>query len=448
MKNLVLITSFALLLFVFPRSSSAQIVTIFPDTPTVDNCFPFGDGVIGVPDINWPPFMGFIYQNIPAFELKQGDILAFDLGAVNSADVQLAIELAPTTFNGGDQPVADSFVQVVSNTQTPFNPNGDTVEGDFELMFITEAPFSFPGGGLIIRFSDPSAAYQLNDNCDQVLVWGASTDTSGFFVKRYWSDMDGVPPYDFEGNDSIGAFAVFSSPPSDEVVFTTDEPNFVDDNPRLDFQDFADTPIAPGNFLVCPAPADADSDDVCFSPGQILPGIAFTDNPGPDANGLFLAGANVLGLGNPSNVLTNNIFADAFEVQFNDGDTDTVGMELGCLNTDPNANACALQVDVHGPGDVLLGTYYIVATNLFNTFLGVESDQEITRIVVSEDFMLDARGLLFILFGIGGTGGGGGGGGCAIAGAGVGPEGLAGLAVLSLIPLFIIVRRKYGRTDK
>ncbi|GEM_PF-2725240 len=441
MRNLVIITGLVLMFFAFPRASSAQIVTIFPDTPATANCFPFGSGGF-TPGDEWAPFMGFIYQNIPPFELKVGDILAFDLGAVNSADVQLDIELAATTVNGGEEPVLP-FVQVVSNTQTPFNPNGDTVEGDFEMMFIAEAPFGFPGGGLIIRFSNPSAAYQLNMGCDQVLVFGDADDTSGFFVKRFFNDADGLPPYpDDPGNtdEVIGAFTIFSSPPSDDVVFTTDEPEFLDDNTRLDFQDFLGAVIAPGNFLICPAPADTDSDDVCFVPGQILPGIAFTDSPGPDLIGLFLPGANFDGFGNPSNVLTNNTFLDNFEVLF-DGDTDTVGLTLGCLNFNIIAGACALQVDVHGPGDVLLGTFYIVVTDQFDTFLGVESDQQITRIVLSETFMVDVRGLLFILFGIGGTGGDGS-KGCAIADAGVGPEGLAGLAVLAIIPLFIVVRRR------
>jgi hypothetical protein len=134
------------------------------------------------------------------------------------------------------------------------------------------------------------------------------------------------------------------------------------------------------------------------------------------------------------------VFPDDFEVLF-DGETDTVGLTLGCVNLIDNDNACALQVDVHGPGDVLLGTFFIVVTDQFDTFLGVESDQQITRIVLSEAFMTDVRGLLFILFGLGGTGDNGN-AGCAIAGAGVGPEGLAGLAVLALIPLFIVVRKR------
>jgi hypothetical protein len=154
--------------------------------------------------------MGFIYRNIPAFSLALGDVLAFDLGDVNSQAVQLDIELAAAASNGSDVPNLP-FVKVVSNTQTPLNPNGDTIVGDFEMQFTVEAPFVFPGGGLIIRFSNPSAAYQTNTICDQVLVFGFSSDTSGFFVKRFFGDPDGIPPYLFEDEGSIGAFRVIAT---------------------------------------------------------------------------------------------------------------------------------------------------------------------------------------------------------------------------------------------
>jgi hypothetical protein len=74
--------------------------------------------------------MGFIYKDIPAFNLAPGDTLAFDLGQLNTSAVELDIELAATTLNGGDVP-ALPFVKVVSNTHTPLNPNGDTIVGDY-----------------------------------------------------------------------------------------------------------------------------------------------------------------------------------------------------------------------------------------------------------------------------------------------------------------------------
>jgi RTX calcium-binding nonapeptide repeat (4 copies) len=189
-------------------------VTIFPDTPDVGNCIPFG-GEFG----EWTPFAAFFYKNIPAFELKAGDLLAFDLGVQNDFDIQLDIALARTTTNGGTVE-AQPFQAVVANTQTPANPRGDTTVGNFELQFTAQAPFSFPGGGLIIRFSNPGAAYMSDGTCDQVMVSAEDSDTSGFFVQRATGDADGISPWSNEGGGPIGAFQVqtFPAPPPPTVA--------------------------------------------------------------------------------------------------------------------------------------------------------------------------------------------------------------------------------------
>ena len=112
---------------------------------------------------------------------------------------------------------------MVTNTQTPANPRGDTTIGNFELTFTAQAPFSFPGGGLIIRFSNPSPSYAI-DPCDEAdLVSTNSSDPSGNFVERFWTDSDGVPPYDNSEATNIGGFRltladVPPSPPSQPVV--------------------------------------------------------------------------------------------------------------------------------------------------------------------------------------------------------------------------------------
>jgi hypothetical protein len=191
------------------------VVTIAPASPTTANCFPFASG------INWAPFMGFVYQNVPAFQVKTGDAIAFDLSGTNpEADVQLDIEMAATTTNGGD--VSQSFTKVVTNTQTPANPRGDLITGNFELRFIAQAPFSFPGGGLIIRFSNPSASYVMDGNCEADLVGTSGADSSGYFVKRFYKDPDGVPPYANEDADpgDIGGFQLTLAdvPPSTPVA--------------------------------------------------------------------------------------------------------------------------------------------------------------------------------------------------------------------------------------
>jgi hypothetical protein len=190
-------------------ANGATTVNVTPDMPATvgNNCYPFGLG--GIEDGNtWTPFMGFVYKDVPAFQLKTGDKLAFDLVAMNDVDVQVKIEVAPTTGNGGDTPSLP-FTTVVTNSQTPTNPRGDTTLENYELGFTAEAPFNFSGGGLIIRFSDPSASYLTDTgdgHCDGVLGGADSTDPSGFFVERYFTDTDGVTPYDDFGVDSLAGF--------------------------------------------------------------------------------------------------------------------------------------------------------------------------------------------------------------------------------------------------
>jgi hypothetical protein len=191
--------------------SAQTVTTITGSNPaTVNNCFPFGSGVLAA-GVSWPPNYGFIYQNLPAFDINPGDILAFDTGALNDVPVELQIEMAATTVNGGDIPGA--YTTLVSNTQTPVNPLGDAIVGNFEMQFTAEAAFSFPGGGLSIRFSNPSAAYTADVTCNQNLAWYTSADPSGLFVKRFRDVDDGLPPWTAEATNAIGGFQVTNIPP-------------------------------------------------------------------------------------------------------------------------------------------------------------------------------------------------------------------------------------------
>jgi hypothetical protein len=198
-----------------PGSARAQEVTVFPANPDVANCYPFGEGHNMDPVNDWTPYMAFFYKNLPPFELSAGEALAFDLGGENDADVQLDIALAPATTNGGDV-AAQPFQTVVTNTQTPASPRGDTIVGNFDLRFAAESPFSFAGGGLIIRFSNPSASYLLDDTCTQTVVGALSSDPSGFFAGRAFTDADGEAPWDQETPDAVGAFQIGTAAPPEE----------------------------------------------------------------------------------------------------------------------------------------------------------------------------------------------------------------------------------------
>jgi hypothetical protein len=196
-----------------PAASSADTPTtirIYPNSPDIGNAFPFG---IGGPS-HWEPYEVFVYKNIPAFQLKPSDVLAFDTtSALNEVPIQMDIDLAAATTNGGDV-AAQPFTKVVFNTQSASSPRGDTVTGNFDLAFLTRAPFSFAGGGLIIRFSNSSPAYAADATGTFNLVGAMSSDSTGFFVERGYVDTDGAAPWSNVEGAAIGAFQLIIDNPS------------------------------------------------------------------------------------------------------------------------------------------------------------------------------------------------------------------------------------------
>ena len=181
-------------------------VEIVPASPYVRNCFPFSS--------DYWTFMGFMYRNIPPFEMKVGDRFAFDLGATNNVDIRRNVYFAranknPSAPSGSSQGIrAVAWVQVASTAQLPTNPRGNGTVGDFELEFTAEAPFSFPGGGLIVAF-DPGG---IDDpGCEQVLIGASGSDASGLFYARFYLHplLDaGVLDSDGWSTGSIGALVI------------------------------------------------------------------------------------------------------------------------------------------------------------------------------------------------------------------------------------------------
>jgi hypothetical protein len=199
--------------------ADAATMTIAPSAPESGvNTYPFGWNA-------WTPNLLFVYKNIPAFSLRTGDTISFDLQGTNNVPIQLAIALAPTAANGGDVP-ATAFTQVVPSTQVPANPTGNTVGGDYELTFTSQAPFSFPGGGMVMRFSNPAGAFASDGTPSSVFVnsLGASTDPSGYFVERIIQEPDGEYPWPIGPNTNFGNIAGFRMTVADPPVVPPAQP--------------------------------------------------------------------------------------------------------------------------------------------------------------------------------------------------------------------------------
>lgn len=147
-------------------------------------------------------FSGFIYRNVPAFNLEVGDVIAFDMREANDSQVRRTIFFAtanknpaacaldPTTLQitnpQGVAATASGWTQVVSETQIPQNAFGDGVIGNFELRFAAEAPFSFPGGGLLVGFRGSPPATFTDSNPDGSITGARCTDPGGHLYTRFF----------------------------------------------------------------------------------------------------------------------------------------------------------------------------------------------------------------------------------------------------------------------
>lgn len=139
----------------------------------------------------------------------------------------------------------------------------------------------------------------------------------------------------------------------DSLTFFADRAECDTTCPNLPVEDFENNNC--GSIIEgLPAPLDENSNDACFTPGQILPGIQFI-NDGPDRGGMELAfvGSST-GFGNPSDVVVANFFEDGFKINFPNNDVNTACMDLTSflgsgtvtsISTDPAA--CLAPRSVH-----------------------------------------------------------------------------------------------------
>jgi hypothetical protein len=192
---------------------------------------------------------------------------------------------------------------------------------------------------------------------------------------------------------AIFLFAV--SPALAQVEFTTDEAEFLARNPNLQFQDFESGNVAPNSVMQCSAVVNENTSDGCFSPGDISPGIEFAQVP-LGAHTLFIAGPGVKE--NTFVVLYTDFNTDTMDITFPGNNVNTAGLVLGCLSEGPGCSD-TLIISVFGTGDELIGSTQRAVTGQFDTFVGIQSSELITRINVGSLAGNGFEGLGSISFG-------------------------------------------------
>ncbi len=187
-----------------PRTSSADVITIDDGAMPELARFPFTCSK-GVDPVLWLPHMGFVYRKVEPFELVPGDRIAFDiqmpagpqtdLGFAPQLDIALAHAPDPNMpFVPADLPGSD--FTIVANDAIAASFGNQTV-GDYELAFTVDTRFSFPGGGLIIRVSDPKGelAERTIQQCLDVIAADQQPNGTNRLVGTFRLDNDGEYPW-------------------------------------------------------------------------------------------------------------------------------------------------------------------------------------------------------------------------------------------------------------
>ena len=149
------------------------------------------------------------------------------------------------------------------------------------------------------------------------------------------------------------------------LTFFTSRSDFLTQFPDLPLEDFEAGRVPDANVVGCPGPLDATSDNLCFSRGDIKPGIRFNSDHhhGQNEGGQELALLGT-GFGGPT----------TFVIDFTTSVT-AVGMDLVSYSND------ICQITIFGQNAVLLGSTRAPCTTV-GTFWGLSSSELISRIQV------------------------------------------------------------------
>lgn len=190
----------------------------------------------------------------------------------------------------------------------------------------------------------------------------------------------------------VGLVLLLAASGADAIlVFYPDRPTFNAANPGLPVEDFNEGVGIAAGF---PAPLDSTSSNAHFVPGDILPGVSFTDNPGPDVvDGLYFAPAFHNGLAQTTQGIGQEFpSSDALDILTSPGVTAlAVDIFQNFGGGFQSGSPIDVPVNVFGPGDVLLGfTSVTVNSNSFG-FFGVSSTLDlITRISINNTLSFDS----------------------------------------------------------
>lgn len=158
---------------------------------------------------------------------------------------------------------------------------------------------------------------------------------------------------------------------------------FISDFPDIPFEDFGDTSTQICSDLTAiAAPLNSTSNNDCFDPGDILPGIEFRDNPLNDdgnGNGEGLLYVPPQGGGAGNTAITGNHLTNTFEILLTPTAT-VVGLDLLTLFGEHS-----LRLRFFDDDNGILYEETLPVVSPVGTFMGIKVDRPIRRIVLYGD---------------------------------------------------------------
>jgi PKD repeat protein len=155
-----------------------------------------------------------------------------------------------------------------------------------------------------------------------------------------------------------------------EPTFYTDRATFLAQFPDLLLEDFEKGHVPDNDVRACPGPLDSSSDNSCFAPGDLKPGVRYNSELPAGGAEIALVGRGFVGA--PSKNIVAGEFPDAFIIDFT-GDVTAAGMDLVAYYV---ADVC--QIDVFGQGGLIVSTTAPCTGQ--GAFWGVSTTEAITRI--------------------------------------------------------------------
>src|SRR5258705_4651327 len=153
-----------------------------------------------------------------------------------------------------------------------------------------------------------------------------------------------------------------------------DRATFLAQFPDLPVEDFEEGRVADRNAVGCPGPLDATSDNDCFHPGEIEPGVRFNSELPAGGFEIALIGPGFSGA--VTKTIVAGDFTDAFIVEFTGGNVTAAGMDLVAYFSN---DIC--QIDVFGQNGLISSTTAPCTNG--GSFWGVSANEAITRIRIS-----------------------------------------------------------------